>query len=504
MMTKEIGKVSLVGAGPGDPGLMTIRGLKRLRSCDAVVYDHLASDRFLEEVKEDCLKIYVGKQAGCHYKKQEEINRLLVKLAKEGHSVVRLKGGDPFVFGRGGEEVLAVSNAGIPFEVVPGVTSAVAALASAGIPVTHRAASRSFHVMTGHAMEGAEGLSLDFQELSRLSGTLVFLMGLGHLSLIVDGLMEHGLSGDTPGAVIENGTLKSQRIVRGRLRDLKELVEEKGLRTPAIIVVGETAALDFSSTLVPSLRGAKVAVTGTDYLIDRLRRRLEEEGAFTECVLSMELHSHRDSPQMKAAYEELEDYHWLVFTSANGVREFFAGLLENGRDCRSLSHMKFGAVGPGTAKELFRHGFFADYTPEKYCVASLAEGLMKMVKEGERLLIPRSSGGSPELDQLLLKGGISFDDVILYDMTRREMQVGELWKALGKADYLTFASGSCVNAFFDETGELGLKLLEGVRVVCIGTVTAKKLLEHGRRADVTAKDFTVEGLAEAIFMDWSA
>uniref|UniRef100_UPI000ABB2BE2 uroporphyrinogen-III C-methyltransferase n=1 Tax=Clostridium sp. NkU-1 TaxID=1095009 RepID=UPI000ABB2BE2 len=221
---KETGVVYLVGAGPGDPGLITEKGLSRLRICDAVVYDALLSPRLLDEVPDQCLKIHVGKRAGHHSMKQEEINQLLVELAGEGLSVVRLKGGDPFVFGRGGEEIMALSEAGIPYEVISGVTSAVAALASAGIPVTHRAVSRSFHVMTGHTLSGEGTLPADFDEFARLSGTLVFLMGLGNLSLIVKGLLNQGKPGETPAAVIQNGTLPGERTVRGTLKDIEEKV----------------------------------------------------------------------------------------------------------------------------------------------------------------------------------------------------------------------------------------------------------------------------------------
>lgn len=502
MMEGKIGMVSLVGAGPGDPGFMTVKGLKRLRSCDAVVYDHLAAEIFLEEVKEGCLKLYVGKQSGRHYKKQEEINGLLTELAKEGRRVVRLKGGDPFVFGRGGEEVTALFREGIPFEVIPGVTSAVAALETAGIPVTHRAVSRSFHVMTGHTMEEEDTLSLNFGELAKLSGTLVFLMGLGRLSLIINGLLEHGMSEATPGAVVENGTLPGQQVVRGTLKNLKELVEAKGIQTPAVIVVGETAALDFSSTALLPLKGARVAVTGTGFLTRKLRKRLQEDGAFTECVLSMEIKTRRGGQEMKTVYEGLKDYDWIVFTSANGVREFFSGLMEQGLDLRSLGHVCFATVGAGTAKELGRYGFHTDYTPREFCVCSLADGLKEMVKEGERVLIPRSAGGSRELNEKLNEAGIWYDDVILYQVVRTSAAEGELPESLGKADYVTFGSGTCVDAFFEEAGEKGLKLLESVRVVCIGSITAGRLLKHGRKADVTAETFTADGLAKAICSDW--
>lgn len=500
---KETGKVFLIGAGPGDPGLITEKGLKRLRECDVVVYDHLASERFLDEVPEESQRIYVGKKAGCHYMKQEEINQLLVDLAKEGKNVVRLKGGDPFVFGRGGEEVMAVSREGIPFEVVSGVTSAVAALASAGIPVTHRAVSRSFHIMTGHTMTEAGKLPLDFSEFAKLSGTLIFLMGLTHLPLIVKGLLENGKPGSTPAAVIEKGTLPGQRVVRGTLDTMEQRVTEEGIGTPAIIVVGEVAALDFASTYHEPLEGARVAVTGTDLLAARLRKSLEEAGAYTECVLSMELESHRSGEAMKTAYERLADYGWIVFTSANAVREFFLGLLESGRDNRRLGHVKFAAVGKGTAKELLRYGFTTDYTPEEYCAAALAEGLKSVVKEGERLLIPRSFKGSPELVEILDSAGILYDDIVLYDVAERRKGAKEMAESLTKADYLTFASGSGVDAFFENAGEDVTALLDGIRVVCIGDITARKLEEHGRKADVTAARFTVEGMTEAISRDWN-
>lgn len=501
---KEMGKVYLVGAGPGDPGLMTEKGLKRLRECDAVVYDHLASERFLDEVPAGCRKIYVGKKAGCHYKKQEEINQLLVDLAKEGCDVVRLKGGDPFVFGRGGEEVMAVAREGIPFEVVSGVTSAVAALASAGIPVTHRAVSRSFHVITGHTMKGAGDLPLDFSEFAKLSGTLIFLMGLTHLPLIVKGLMEQGKPGSTPAAVIENGTLPEQRVVRGTLETIESRAEEEHIGTPAIIVVGQVAALDFSSTFHAPLEGVRVAVTGTDVLAAKLRKRLEEEGAYTECLLSMAVDSRRSKEAMQAAYDRLSSYAWIVFTSANAVREFFLGLKEHGLDHRSLGHVKFAVVGKGTAKELYGHGFLADYIPDEFCASSLAAGLAELVREGERLLIPRSEKGSPELNRILDEAGAAYDDVILYDVVEQKRDGKETAEALKKADYLTFASGSGVDAFFESAGEAELALLEKLRIVCIGDITAKRLKEHGRKADVTASPFTVEGMEQAIIRDWSA
>ncbi|WP_349947160.1 uroporphyrinogen-III C-methyltransferase [Lacrimispora sp. BS-2] len=499
---KETGVVYLVGAGPGDPGLITEKGLSRLRICDAVVYDALLSSRLLDEVPDQCRKIHVGKRAGHHSMKQEEINQLLVELAGEGLSVVRLKGGDPFVFGRGGEEIMALSEAGIPYEVVSGVTSAVAALASAGIPVTHRAVSRSFHVMTGHTLSEEGTLPADFNEFARLSGTLVFLMGLGNLSLIVKGLLNQGKSGETPAAVIQNGTLPGERTVRGALRDIEEKVLAAGIKSPAIIVVGEVASLDFSSTLKQPLEGCRIGVTGTDSFTDRLRKQLTSFGGTSESILSLLIESCRKSGKMKEAYEKLPSYTWIVFTSANGVREFFHGLLEWGYDFRAVGHVKFAVVGRGTADELLRHGFSADYIPKKYQVQDLAAGLKGLISGEDRLLIPRSSGGSKELNEILDEAGASYDDIVLYDVASAGIKTENRAEALKQLDYLTFSSASGVEAFFREADEEIKEALAGLKVVCIGDITAKALMEHGRKADIIAGVYTIRGITEAICRDW--
>lgn len=498
---KETGVVYLVGAGPGDPGLITEKGLSRLRICDAVVYDSLLSPRLLDEVPEQCRKIYVGKRAGCHSMKQEEINQLLAELAREGLSVVRLKGGDPFVFGRGGEEIMALSDAGIPYEVVSGVTSAVAALASAGIPVTHRAVSRSFHVMTGHTLSEEGSLPADFNEFARLSGTLVFLMGLHNLSLIVKGLLNQGKPGETPAAVIQNGTLPGEITIRGTIENIEEKVLEAGIESPAIIVVGEVASLDFSSTLKQPLEGCRIGVTGTDSFTGRLRKQLETLGGTSENILSLLVESHRKGEEMKEAYKKLQSYTWIVFTSANGVREFFRGLMEWGYDYRSVGHVKLAAVGRGTADELLRHGFSADYIPEKYQVQDLAAGLKGLISGKDRLLIPRSLRGSKELNKILDETGVSYDDIVLYDVAMAGLESERRAKALKNLDYLTFSSASGVEAFFREADEEIKEALEGLKVVCIGDITAKALIEHGRKADIIAGVYSIQGLTEAICRD---
>lgn len=499
---KETGVVYLVGAGPGDPGLITEKGLKRLKHCDAVVYDSLASDRLLWEVPADCEKIYVGKRAGSHSMKQEEINRLLVELAKKGRSVVRLKGGDPFVFGRGGEEILALLEAEIPYEVVSGVTSAVAALASAGIPVTHRALSRSFHVMTGHTLSEEGSLPPDFDAFAKLSGTLVFLMGLGNLPLIAKGLIKEGKSGETPAAVIESGTLPGQRVVRGTLSDIEKKVLESGIKSPAIIVAGEVAALDLSSTIKAPLEGCRIGITGTPSFTGKLHKELTALGAATEYLLSLSVESYKTGDRMKEAYKNLSDYTWITFTSANAVREFFSGLVESGYDYRAVGHVKFASVGNGTAKELLRYGFRSDYTPENYQVKALAEGLKNLISSKDRILIPRSSRGSRELNQILEETEAAFDDVVLYDVVSGRLDSGKEDMAAKELDYVTFASASGVEAFFEAGGPWAREILNGVKVVCIGDITAEALIKYGRKADLIGEVYSIPGVAEAICRDW--
>lgn len=501
METQKTGKVFLVGAGPGDPELITAKGMIRLNDCDAVVYDSLSSDRLLALAPENAEKIYVGKRAGHHSMKQEEINEILVRLGKEGKTVVRLKGGDPFVFGRGGEEIQALQAAAIPYETVPGVTSAVAVPEHVGIPVTHRAMSRSFHVMTGHTLANGETLPPDFPAFARLSGTLVFLMGLGNLHPIVEGLLAAGKPADLPAAVIENGTLPEERFVKGTLGTIEKLVKEAGIGTPAIIVVGETASLDMRGTICRPLDGIRVSVTGTESFSERLIRSLTALGARAENICRMGVRSFAGGAEMRRAYRNLSSYTWTVFTSANAVRLFFEGLLEAGLDYRSMGHLKLAAVGKGTAQELRRFGFLADYVPDRYQVEDLARGLGELADGRDRILIPRSAGGSRAMNEILENEGIPYDDVVLYDVKTEWRERKSLAEILRSSQYLTFASGSGVDAFFDGLTDIEQQALDQVRIVCIGDVTAKALKKHGRQADLVAANFSIPGMTAAIAQD---
>lgn len=499
LMRKSDGLVCLVGAGPGDPGLITLKGAARLRQCDTVVYDYLSNDGLLEYVKPECQRIYVGKKAGDHSVSQDEINRLLVQHGKEGRMVVRLKGGDPYVFGRGGEEAQALKEAGIPYEVIPGVTSAVAALSSAGIPVTHRGLSRSFHVMTGHTQDGQEkgGLPEDFPEFAKQSGTLVFLMGLGNLSLIVEGLVTSGKAKSTPAAVVERGTMPDQRVIRGTLETIEELVRKARMKSPAIIVAGDTAALDFRSESVLPLAGIRFGLTGTGQFRDKLSGQLERLGAVTAALCRMDLCSYGKSEAVQRELHNLGYYTWLVFTSANGVRIFFQELLEAGLDHRDLGKLQIAAVGSGTAEELKSYGFIADYIPDCFCTESLANGLAKLLHESDRVLIPRSSGGSRILNQVFDQVGIIYCDLGLYEVLG-EKKDSKIWaEQIRNLDYLVFGSASGVDGVFASMAPRERQQISA-GTACIGRFTANRLKHYGFHAECVAETYDIAGLVECI------
>lgn len=511
------GFVTIMGAGPGDPGLITVKGQQRLRSCDAVVYDYLASEPLLSTLKDGCKKFYVGKRAGICSSTQEEINRTLIMLAKAGHRVVRLKGGDPFVFGRGGEEAIALSEEKIPYEVIPGVTSAVAVPECAGIPVTHRGVSRSFHVFAGYTEEKGGGLPVEFDFLPELPGTLVLLMGLNRLPLIVKRLCEAGRSRHLPIAVIEKGTMPGQKIVRGCLEDIVKRVEEAQMQTPAVIVAGDVACMDLSCVgygfpdnagehgfelqAVGSLplEGILIGITGTPAFRKKLSILLEHMGAETECAGSLEIVSFATNRDVQLVYKNLAEYTMIVFTSVNGVRLFFSELLNAGKDFRTIGHMRLAAVGKGTADELKNHGFLVDFIPETFNTRELALYLAGKTGHEEQILIPRAQGGTPELVDVLRKSGVRVKECILYKV----MGSIEADKSLRnrKPDYITFASASGVSTYFENKGSLALEELNGVRTVCIGNVTVEALRRYGCKVDIVAEEYTANGMAAAIVRD---
>lgn len=489
------GKVYLVGAGCGDPELITWKGLNLLRKCDVLLYDDLVAPKLLEETKKTCEQIFVGKRFGRHSLPQQETNALLVEKAKEGKMVVRLKGGDPFVFGRGGEEVLALQAENIPYAVVSGVTSSIAVPAAAGIPVTHRKTARSFHVITGHtAADGETTLTENLDVLAKLEGTLVFLMGLHHLEEICDGLLQGGKGADTPAAVISRGTTPKQKTVRGTLGELAAKVREAELEAPAIIVIGETAELDFTGTIPRPLYGVKIGVTGTKSITRKLRDKLEEMGADVTEMDYSAIVPYRENAHLEGELERISDYPWAVFTSPNGVEIFFDYLKKLRFDVRRLAGLQFAVIGTGTAAALAKYGIYASFLPEKYDVESLAKGLCEKIRKDENILILRAEQGSEILTEVLDEAGMTYTDVKIYDiLVDREKQRTANEKAQ-EMDFITFASGSGVRGFMENGGSLPA----GTTAVCIGSSTAKMLKKYGDCENITAATFNVDGVVEAI------
>ncbi len=504
-MTGETsGKVSLVGAGPGDPDLITVAGLERLAQADVVVYDRLVSDALLKEARGDAEMIYMGKIPGAENEHdQEAINRLLIEKAGQGLAVVRLKGGDPFVFGRGGEEAQALHDAGIDFEVVPGVTSAVAVPAYAGIPITHRGLASSFAVVTGHEDPGKEESAIHWQELATAVDTLVFLMGTQTLPEIAEKLIAHGRASATPVAVIQWGTTPEQRTVTGTLADIAQRVEDAGLRSPAITIVGEVVRLRDELTWFENrpLFGRRVLITRTRDQASLLAARLSEEGALPVELPTIEITEMVDGKKFDAAVEKLLRgyFDWIVFTSENGAAIFFDHLWSRELDARALN-AGVAAIGSQTAKTLFLFGVLADLVPEEY----VAEGLLRAFEEqfdlkGQKVLLARAKGARDALLDGLRKQGAIVEELRLYEATIPKQVSAEALELVrdGRIDIVTFTSSSTVRNLLEMLNG-DMESLKKSVIACIGPVTAKTAKELGLRVDVTASEYTVEGLVAAI------
>lgn len=485
-MSRE-GHVYLVGAGCGPMDLITIRGLRLLQRCDTVIYDDLIDPELLSAAPFDAERIYVGKRQGQHSASQEEISRLLVEKAREGKRVVRLKGGDPFVFGRGGEECLTLQREGIPFEVVPGISSAIAIPALAGIPVTHRGISQGVHIVTAHTADTGDGLPPDLPQLARLGGTLVFLMGLRQLPRLAARLMEEGLPGDTPAAVLSGGNAPCPATVRAPLSELAEAAQTLGIQPPAVIVVGGTAGMDLSSGSKKSLEGIRIGLTGTRAIQDKLRPALEAEGArvFSACTLVPE--------ELPITFDfsllGQEDAPWVVLTSGNGVRIFFRRLVERGIDLRRFHRCRFAVIGRATAAALNEHGIQAGLCPDTHTGEGLAQALLDAGSPGETVYLFRSAQGSRLLSTMLSKKYV-VQDISLYTLELERMPD----PLPPEVRYLAFSSAGGVEHFL----KCHKTVPEGAVCVCIGEVTAKALARQYEKTFLTASDISAQGIVTAI------
>lgn len=507
-----LGKVYLIGSGPGDAGLFTLRGRELLEQADAVVYDALAGDAVLGWIPEHTRKIDVGKRSGRHSKKQEEILEILLEEAKKGGTIVRLKGGDPFVFGRGGEEAEFLKKHQIPFEVVPGISSSLAVPAYFGIPVTHRGLAGSFHVITGHRMEGMP--ALDFEALARVGGTLIFLMSVANAPRICEGLLNAGMKPETPAAFLMNGTLASQRMIRATLQTLPEEGVRQGVKAPAILVIGEVCALADTCAWREEkpLAGKRIVITRPKERSKKLAEHLRDAGAEVLEFPTIELKpvwkksekadaGTADKEKLYELVRNLESYHWLVLTSPAGAQYFFELLNQMQKDFRSLSYLRFAVIGEETASVCREHGIYPDYIPERFYAADLGKGLAKQVKQNERVCILRARHGSPELTQAFEAAGISYMDVTLYDTITPEKsplaeRIRELLKE-GAIDAATFTSGSTVQGFLDIL-QPDKETLNGFTAVCIGEKTEKTASAAGMKA-VLAESVSEEGIEQALY-----
>ena len=494
------GMVYLVGAGPGDEDLMTRKGLRLLREADVVVYDNLASSSLLNEVRDDAELIYAGKRSSNHHLKQYETNELLVKLALEGKNVVRLKGGDPYIFGRGGEEGQELREAGVDFEVVPGISSSYSVPAYCGIPVTHRDFASSFHVITGHEGNHKNGVSvLNYETLAKEEGTLIFLMGLKNLPNIVASLIENGKDPATPVGVLQEGTTARQRVATGTLADIVEVVKREGIKTPAITVVGDVVGLrqvlDWYGH--KPLSGKSVLVTGTTSMVERLSPILKEEGA--EAISFSLIRTERMRlPELDVALKEIDKYNWIVFTSANGVECFFEEMQEVRKDIRDLAHIRFAVIGDGTKKALEDHGIFCDFIPTAYSSKDMAEAMVPHIGKDENVLLLRAEEANRVLPDALEEAGISHTCISLYHTVTDERKADELNRLIKMADYVTFASSSAVRAFVSMVDNLDE--VKG-KYISIGPVTTKTAQENGLSIAKTAVVYTARGMVETMIQD---
>ena len=494
------GKVWLVGAGPGNMDLVTQKCLRCIRQADVIIYDSLATDSLLNEARMDAELIYAGKRADHHHLRQWETNALLIEKAKEGKNVVRLKGGDPFIFGRGGEEAQELRAAGIEYEIVCGVSSCYGAPAYAGIPVTHRDHASSFHVITGHEGNHKSGTVLDYATLAKEEGTLVFLMGLKNLPSIASNLIANGKDPKTSAAVIQEGTTARQRVVTGTLERIAEIAEEEQIKTPAITVVGDVVTLQKEIKWVDSkpLYGTRVLVTATEQMSRHLCEVLEEEGAEAVAFSLIETEPLHTEAIEKMA-EEVESYSWIVLTSNNGVRIFFDALRKQGKDVRSLADLKFAVIGAATKEELEKHGIFADFVPSRYSSRELAAEWIPTLRADEKVLLARAEEASEELSDALKEAGIDYEDVALYHTAVDQRKSEELNRILPQVDYVTLCSASAVRAYVSMLDEAGRQ--SDPRIICIGPVTERAARAAGLAVHQSAVVYTAEGIKDVLLYD---
>ncbi len=501
------GKVYLVGAGPGDPGLLTLKGKRCLEEADVVIYDYLVDHRILTYTRREAELVYVGKKSGGDAIAQTDINRLMVDHAAKGQVVVRLKGGDPFLFGRGGEEAEALAAAGVPFEIVPGVTSAIAVPAYAGIPVSHREYASAVAIVSGHKEVWEHAPHLNWATLAGVGGTLVFLMGTRQLRNNMRRLMNHGLPASTPVAVIRLGTRPEQAVLTGTVGTIADVVAERGFEPPTVVVVGDVVRLREKLQWFETkpLFGRRIVVTRPRTQAQEFVDLLEQQGADVIQFPTIETVPLPSYAQLDAALETLSAYHWLMFTSVNGVQYFFARLRARQQDVRSLGAIRIAAIGPATARAIQALYLRVDAIPTEYRAEALVPVLGNV--QGQRILLPRAARAREVLPQDLRALGAQVDEIAVYQTVPPPQANVEELRALlraGHIDCVTFTSSSTVRNFmalFADNAER--TLLSKTTIGCIGPVTAETVREYGLEVTVQPTTYTIPAFAEAIAAHFS-
>jgi len=500
-VSARAGVVYLVGAGPGDPGLMTARSLDLIASADAVFYDRLIPPGALGGARSDAELVYVGKAPGDPPIPQEEIGERLIEAALAGKSVVRLKGGDPFVFGRGGEEAEALRAAGVEFEVVPGVTAGVAATAYAGIPVTHRDDASAVAFVTGHEDPEKEESALDWQALARFPGTLVFYMGVKRLAANAAALIEAGRDAEEPAAAVERGTMDGQRTIVATLGTLADAVDQEEVKAPALIVVG--SVVERRETLAwlerRPLHGRRIVVTRARAQASGLAATLRVLGAEVVELPAIRIEPRLDSEEVRKAVDSIRDYALICLTSPNGVRLLFEALRAAGLDARALAGATVAAIGPGTARALAKGGIAADVVPEKFVAESLVEALGEVEVSGRKALVARAVEARDVIPEWLQQQGAEVDVVPLYETVREEPDA-EAIEAAQTADYVTFTSSSTVTNLAEALGD---RFPSAARIVSIGPITSETARGAGLEVDVEAATHDIDGLIASLLADTS-
>lgn len=508
-MTNNIqypGKVYLVGAGPGDPGLITLRGKILLEQAEVVIYDYLVNTKLLNHVPENANKVYAGKKGcGLHAFTQEEINEMLVDFARSGKRVVRLKGGDPFIFGRGAEEIEQLVAAGIDFEVVPGVTSAIAAATYAGIPITHREYTASVAFITGHEAPGKKESNIAWDKLATGVGTLVIYMGIKNLPIITEKLIRFGRDPKTPVAVVRWASTPQQYSISGTLESIAELVREKNIKPPALIIVGEVVKLRSTIDWFEKrpLFGKRMVVTRTREQASELVALLEENGA--DCLEFPTLHMEpvEDDEIIDQALNNLSQYQWIIFTSINAITWFFMKLMQKSMDARDLAGPKIAVIGKATADKLLTYGLSADLVPVKFTGEGLAETLIDFGIQASKILLPRALKAREILPEMLAKAGAEVTIAPVYRNVPPAEKKEELRQLLVNKDIelVTFTSSSTVHNFMSMidagTNEV-IKLMESVTIAVIGPITAKTVRKYGLNVDIQPEQYTITDMVRAI------